>query len=125
MLLLSRVCEFKERAVNSGEFEERMPTEDEFADYFRSLRLEKKLSSSTMWTTYSIVNAVVKGKYGKRLQNYPRMTTLLKSFNTDTKKKVAVVEFESLGRLWPAKNYLLHTGLSERSISSNDIMLDL
>ena len=26
-------CEFKERAVNSGEFEERMPTEDEFAEY--------------------------------------------------------------------------------------------
>ena len=97
MLLLSRVCEFKERAVNSGEFEERMPTEDEFADYFRSLRLEKKLSSSTMWTTYSIVNAVVKGKYGKRLQNYLRLTTLLKSFDTDTKKKAAVFEMEELG----------------------------
>ena len=75
-----------------------------------------------MWTTYSIVNAVVKGKYGKRLQKYPRLTTLLKSFNTDTKKKVAVVEFESLGRLWPAKNYLLHTGLLERSISSINIV---
>ena len=88
-------CEFKERAVNSGEFEERMPTEDEFADYFRSLRLEKKLSSSTMWTTYSIVNAVVKGEFGKRLQKYPRLTTSLKSFDTDTKKKAAV-EMEEL-----------------------------
>ena len=90
-------CEFKERAVNSGEFEERMPTEDEFAEYFRYLRLEKKLSSSTLWTTYSIVNAVVKGKYGERLQKYPRLTTLLKSFDTDTKKKAAVFEMEELG----------------------------
>ena len=46
-------CEFKEKAVNSGEFEERMPTEHEFAEYFQYLRLEKKLSSSTLWTTYS------------------------------------------------------------------------
>ena len=90
-------CEFKERAVKSGEFEERMPTEDEFAEYFRYLRLEKKLSSSTLWTTYSILNAVVKGKYGERLQKHPRLTTLLKSFDTDIKKKAAVFEMEELG----------------------------
>ena len=88
--------DFKERAVNSGGFEERMPTEDEFAEHFRYLRLEKKLSSSTLWTTYSIINAVVKGKYGERLQKYPRLTTLLKSFDTDTKKKAAVFEMEEL-----------------------------
>ena len=90
-------CEFKERAVKSGEFEERMPTEDEFAEYFRYLRLEKKLSSSTLWTTYSIINTVVKGKYGERLQKHPRLTTLLKSFDTDIKKKAAVFEMEELG----------------------------
>ena len=49
-----------------------------------------------MWTTYSIVNAVVKGEFGKRLQKYPRLTTLLKSFDTDTKKKAAVFEMEEL-----------------------------
>ena len=36
--------EFKEWAVNSGDFEDRMPTEDEFADYFRHIRLEMKQS---------------------------------------------------------------------------------
>ena len=85
-------CEFKERAVKSGEFEERMP-----AEYFRYLRLEKKLSSSTLWTTYSIINTVVKGKYGERLQKHPRLTTLLKSFDTDIKKKAALFEMEELG----------------------------
>lgn len=88
--------EFKDKASNSGDFDMRMPTEDELADYFRYLRIEKKMSSSTIWTTYSILNSVVKAKYGKQLQIYPRLTLLLKSYNTDTKKKAAVFETEDL-----------------------------
>ena len=89
--------EFKSRSSNAMEFENRMPNEDELTDYFRYLRMERKMSSSTMWTTYSMINSVVKGKYGQRLQNYPRLTTLLKSYDSDTKKKAAVFESEDLG----------------------------
>ena len=89
--------EFKSLSSNAMEFENRMPNEDELTDYFRYLRMERKMSSSTMWTTYSMINSVVKGKYGQRLQNYPRLTTLLKSYDSDTKKKAAVFESEDLG----------------------------
>ena len=93
----SRLVRFQREGRQFWRVQEWMPTEDEFSKYFRYLRLEKKLSSSTLRKTYSIINAVVKGKYGERLQKHPRLTTLLKSFDTDTKKKVAVFEMEDLG----------------------------
>ena len=74
-----------------------MLAEDEFVDYYQRLRLKMKLSSSTLWTTYSIINAVVKGKFGEGLQKYPCLTTLLKSFETGNKKKAAVFDMEELG----------------------------
>ena len=43
-----------------------------------------------MWPNYAILNAVVKSKYGFNLKNYVRVTTLIKSFDTDVKCKVAV-----------------------------------
>ena len=78
--------------MDAGDFEMRMPSEEEFLAYFRHLRNDRKLASTTMWTTYSMINSVVKGKYGDHLQKFPRLTTLLKSFDTDIKKKAAVFE---------------------------------
>ncbi len=40
-----------------------------------------------MWTYYSMLNGVVKSKYGYNLKSYPRVTALLKSMDTDVKKK--------------------------------------
>lgn len=79
------------------EFEQRAPSEEEFLSFFRHQRLELKKASSTMWTTYSMLNGVIKGKYGIRLQDYPRLTSLLKSYDVDTKHKAAVFEPEDLG----------------------------
>ena len=89
--------QFKAFSKMSNEFENRMPSEDEFMDFFRHLRIELKQSSSTLWTTYSMVNSVCKGKYGEKLQKFPRITSLLKSYDSDVKKKAAVFE---LGRSW-------------------------
>ena len=66
-------CEFQREGRQFWRVQEWMPTEDEFSKYFRYLRLEKKLSSFTLRKTYSIINAVVKGKYGERLQKHPRL----------------------------------------------------
>ena len=84
--------EFKGFSTNSSDYETRMPSENEFLDYFKHLRSDKKSSSSTMWTVYSMLNTVCKGKYSERLQKYPRITALLKSFNKDCKKKAAVFQ---------------------------------
>ena len=55
----------------SLEFDTRMPSEEQFSTYFRFLRPDKGFSTSTLWTTYSILNSVCKGKYSKSLQQYP------------------------------------------------------
>ena len=81
---------------NAGEFDSRMPREDEFSKYFRHLRTDKGFSSSSMWTTYSMVNSVVKGKYGRSLQEFPRVKNLLKSYDVDIKKKAKIFSKEDI-----------------------------
>ena len=68
------------------ELKNRMPNEKELCDYFVFLREEKKRASSSLWTIYSMLNAVIKGKYGRPLQEYPRLTALIKSLDTDVKQ---------------------------------------
>ena len=60
-------------------FEEGPIGEDCCMDFFRVLRQEKKLASTTMWTSYSQLNSTMKQKYGVQLQDFPRVTMLLKS----------------------------------------------
>ena len=48
------------------------------------------MASSTLWTTYSMVTSVCKGKYSINLKQYCRVTSLLKSFDVDVKKKAKV-----------------------------------
>jgi len=55
-------------------FEESPPGEEAIIAYFRHLRLVKKAATSTMWTTYSYINSVMKRKYGMKLQSLPRVT---------------------------------------------------
>ena len=62
------------------EFNLRMPSEKEFCVYFRYLREDQKRASSSLWTIYSMINAMVKGKYGKALQGYPRLIALVKGW---------------------------------------------
>ena len=60
----------------------------------RVLPNDKNIASSISWTRYSILNAVVKSKYGINLKQYPRVTALLKSYDTDIKKKAMIFEKE-------------------------------
>ena len=82
---------FKSFDVNHN-FENEMPSEDILSSYFKQLRASGAASSS-LWTNYSLINAVIKAKYGERLQNYPRLTSLIKSF--DTGKQINYSLFKS------------------------------
>ena len=75
-------------------YEDRMPTEKEMIDYFNHLRLTLNRASSTLWNIYSILNSVIKGKYGKKLQIYTRLTSIIKSYDIDTKKKAKIFTYE-------------------------------
>lgn len=76
--------------------ESRMPTEREVIDYVNYLRHNLNRSSSTIWTCYSMLNTICKGKYGKRLQSYTRLTAVVKSHDVDTKKKAKVFSQDEL-----------------------------
>ena len=78
------------------EFDARMPYERELHYYFLNLRQSEKKASSTLWTIYSMLNTVIKAKYGVSLKSIPRISALLKSFDTDTKKKASVFTMEEL-----------------------------
>ena len=71
--------------------EERKPEERDFLQYFDHLHTERKLKSSTLWCTYSKMNSMHQREYNERLQIYPRLTQLLKSYNATYERKVAKV----------------------------------
>lgn len=99
--------------TNAGDFDNRMPTEEEFTEQLKYLRTEKKMASSDLWTAYSMINTVVKWKYSQRLQQYLRLTTLLKSFDSDTKKKAPVFETEDSSLFVSIKAYSSHCHIRE------------
>ncbi len=66
-------------------FEEGRPGEEAIVViFFKHLRFEKKVASSSIWTLYSYLNSVMKQKYGFKLQDLPRVTMLIKEFEEDT-----------------------------------------
>jgi len=73
-------------------FEEGPPGEDCCMDFFRFLRQEKKFAFTTLWTSYSQLNSTMKRKYGVQLQDFPRVTMLLKSYDEDMKKKATIFD---------------------------------
>ena len=62
------------------------------------------MASSTMWTCYSQLNGVIKSKYGFNLKKYARVTSLLKSMDTDIKKKAGVFTKEELDKFIGAED---------------------
>ena len=73
------------------DFESGPPGEDSFWAFFKYLRLEKNNASTTLWTWYSCVNSMMKRKYVK-LQNLPRLTMVIKDFDTDVKEKALIFD---------------------------------
>ena len=72
------------------DFSTRAPSEEELLQYFKHLREDKKMSSSSLWTTYSMINGMCKGKFACNLKQYCRVTSLIKSFDVDIKTKARV-----------------------------------
>ena len=87
---------FKEFFEEPEVFETRKPTEMELMNFFRDQRETKNKASSTLWTTYSMLNSIIKAKYSANLRDLPRLVTLIKSYDTDNKKKAAVFTAEEI-----------------------------
>ena len=53
------------------------------------------VASSSLWVYYSMLNSIMKSKYDVSLKKHPRITVLLKSYDTDCKKKASTFSKES------------------------------
>ena len=60
------------------------------------MRQEKKFATSSLWTHYSMLTSVMKGKYGSKIQDFPRVTMLIKGFPEDVKQKELILGEEDL-----------------------------
>ena len=58
--------EFKQ--FSDKDFAEKVPAEDDILKYIRFLQEDRKLASSSVWTCYSMLNSVIKSKYGMSLK---------------------------------------------------------
>ena len=67
------------------------PSEIQILNYFYFLRHEKKLAPTTLWSTYSRVNACVKRLFGFSLKNFVRVSDVLKSYESGYKVKKASI----------------------------------
>ena len=67
------------------------PTEIQILNYFYFLKHEKNLAPTTLWSTYSRVNACVKRLFGFSLKNFVRVTDVLKSYESGYKVKKASI----------------------------------
>ena len=75
--------------VDYAELNDRRPTEEDFQQYFDYLRNIKKFASSTLWSVYSMINNKFQLSFGEKLQKFPRLTMLLKSFESGYIRKTA------------------------------------
>lgn len=69
----------------------REPLEEDFLQYFDHLKRVKEYAASTMWSVYSMLNKTYQLKYGKKMQSFPRLQFLLKSFEKGYIRKTANV----------------------------------
>lgn len=77
-------------------YDEAPPSESDFITYFMWLRNEKNSASSSLWVYYSHINTVMKNRYGCKMQMFPRITTLIKGYDTDIKRKAPVFDTEHI-----------------------------
>lgn len=75
------------------------PSEEDFIRYFNFLKKSKDMQSSTIWKIYSMLNLMFQHHYDQKLQSYPRITSLLKSYNFSyTPKKASVFTRDEISR---------------------------
>jgi len=67
------------------------PTELQVLNYIHFLRNDKKWAPTTLWSTYSRINACVKRVFGFSMKKFVRVSDTLKSFESGYKVKKASI----------------------------------
>jgi len=89
---LSAYLNFERFLRSSGSFDCNVaPSQLSILNYFHHLRTDKHWKSTTLWSHFSRVNAVMKRTWGVNLTIYPRLLQLLKAYETGHRVKKASV----------------------------------
>jgi len=67
----------------------RKPNEEDLIQFFDHLKNNLKMAASTIWSIYSMLNHKMQLLHGVKLQTYPRITMLLKSYEAGYTRKTA------------------------------------
>lgn len=65
------------------------PNEDSYLQFFDFLKRQHGYKASSFWSLYSKLNSVHQRTYGNRLQDFPRVKLLLKTYEEGYSRKVA------------------------------------
>ena len=82
----------------------RRPTETDYLQYFDFLKTTKNHAVSSVWSIYSSLNSIHQREFNEKLQSFPRVTQLLKTYNTTYERKVASILEEGSQKMLPKKN---------------------
>ena len=66
---------------------EEKPEEHDFIQYFDHLKNTKGFACSSIWSHFSMLNNMYQTLYGEKLQKYPRITHILKSYEAGYVRK--------------------------------------
>ena len=80
------------------DFSTRPPSEPEMLRYFDHLRKDKGMASSSLWTVFSMINGMCRGKYSFNLKQYGRLTSRLRRYDTDVKTKTDIFSPAEINR---------------------------
>ncbi len=85
---LAAYREFEIYLKSCNKFEPNVvPTETMLLNYFHHLKTVKFWKATTIWSTYSRLNGVLKRRFKISLKNFPSITDLLKSFEVGHRVK--------------------------------------
>jgi len=91
-LYLAAFNNFESYLKKSGSYDPKSPpAELSILNYFHHLRTVDGWASTTLWSHFSRVNAVMKRTWGINLTIYPRLSELLKGFESGEKVKKSSV----------------------------------
>ena len=94
--ILSEIVPLKSKSKYDKRWEEykeyignNEPSEENLIQFFDYLRKEKHYECSTIWSIYSMINSKMQLNHGLKLQNFSRITALLKSYEVGYIRKTA------------------------------------
>jgi hypothetical protein len=89
---LAAYAKFEQYLKSLGMFDPKLaPTETCLLNYFHHLKTVKHWASTSIWSQYSRLNAVLKRRFRVSLKSYPSVTDLLKSYEVGHRLKKSSV----------------------------------